>query len=260
MLHELHYPILKELGLTETEALIYEVLLEQGPKPAKDLVIPSGLSRGNVYNAVTALVKKGLATEKQGVKTIYEAAPPSALQTLLNQEQSRFKQLSTTFQSILPQLSADFRLSTGKPVVRVFEGLDGIKQIYNEILNDKKPIFSLISADEPDKEMFRWLRGYYAKERVKNQIPVVAILSQTNRINDLIKTSATELRQFKITDPNSYQFKGEVNCFGDKIAFISYTSDVLIGAILESISIAQTLQSTIKLAFDLLPDVQDHAA
>lgn len=252
MPHDLHYPILKELGLTETEAVIYEVLLEQGPKPAKDLVIPSGLSRGNVYNAVTALVKKGLATEKKGVKTVFEAAPPSSLQTILNQEQNRIRQLATSFESILPQLTSEFRFSTGKPVVRIFEGLDGIKQIYNEMLNDKAPIFALVSADEPDPEMFRWLRGPYATERIKRQIQATAIFGRSNKTDELIEAGQQEFRKAKIS-PQEYEFKGEINAFGNKVAFISYTKDNLIGAVIDSPAISLTIQSAIRLAFDLLP-------
>lgn len=169
MIHELHYPILKELGLTETEALIYEVLLEQGPKPAKDLVIPSGLSRGNVYNAVTALTKRGLATQKEGAKTIFEAAPPSTLAVLLEREKSKLQQISTSFESILPQMSKEYSFTTGKPVVRIFSDIDGYRAVFEDIIKSKTEVLVYIDVAALTGDFLN-LDNEFEKIRISKQL------------------------------------------------------------------------------------------
>lgn len=69
-----HYPILTSLGLTENEAVLYQLLLELGPKPANELLKPSGLQRGNLYNTLTRLKERSWYRNKL-VKKLFTPPP-----------------------------------------------------------------------------------------------------------------------------------------------------------------------------------------
>ena len=134
MQHKLHFPILKELGLNENEALVYQILLESGPKPALDIIEPSGLGRGNLYNTLNSMKLKGVVSEEIGKKTIYTATDPENLRTLAKTNVLSAQETLNQLESTLPSLKSAFLLITKKPLFRMFDGIDGIKKIYAEIL------------------------------------------------------------------------------------------------------------------------------
>lgn len=121
----LHFPILKEIGLSENEALLYELLVESGPKKASELVEPSGIGRGNVYNVLHDLRAKELVTVREGKFQLYEAKDPSALEPFLERKREELGRIESAFASTVRDLNSHFNLSTGKPAIQIFEGLDG---------------------------------------------------------------------------------------------------------------------------------------
>jgi sugar-specific transcriptional regulator TrmB len=254
MPHEIHYQILEQLGINTTEALIYELLLELGPKTGQELVAPSGLGRGNVYNILTSLKKKGFVFEEVGTKTVFKAADPEVLRALAKNKLVAAQELNHQLEATLPTLKSQYRLITKKPTIRVFEGVEGMKEIYKEILTDATPVFALVGADTHPKTLYRWLRTWYVKQRIEKQIPVYGILSgamDQKMVEELMAHANEELRLGVIVDANVFPFQGEVNVFGNKIAFLNYKEDELIGWIVESPAMATTLRSTVQLALHL---------
>lgn len=231
MLHELHYPILKDLGLTETEAIVYEVLLEQGPKPAKDLVIPSGLSRGNVYNAVTALAKKGLVTEKQGIKTIFEASPPSHLATLLEREQSKLKQINTSFQSVLPQLSQEFSFSTGKPVIQMFSGFEGAEKAIMDTLEPGQEIMTYLDVGAMLPEISK-LNAKYLKQRIEKQINKRIIVEDSPASRQFFATQNTPFTEVKFIKNFPGGFQTSMQIYANTVLYLTMNPDNQISVII----------------------------
>ncbi|MBU2565971.1 hypothetical protein KKG46_00225 [Patescibacteria group bacterium] len=255
MTNQLQYPLLLELGLNETEAHIYEALLTKGPMTGSKIAEFSGIGRGNVYNAMQTLKAQHLVTEKEGKIAVFEAAPPSSLEMMLTKQKNKIEQISASFGNILPLLSSDYRLSTGKPIVRVFEGIEGLKEIYNDTLLQTDTIYALVSPDEPAPQLFDWLTTTYVKKRVNKQIPVNVVVNGTaSQTSDYIAKNERELRTAKFVKNLDYKFSGEIDVFGDKVAFIAYKENELIGTIIENASIASTLRSTIKLLLDVLPE------
>lgn len=253
MAHSLHFPLLRDLGLNETEAVIYELLLTKGPQPAVDLVNPSGLGRGNVYNALTNLIGRGLVEEEKGAKTLYRVINPEQLRTLAKQKKVVAEAVYDQLESILPGLKSSFRLFTHQPTVRVFEGTEGIKDIYKETVRDKQTIFAFVSPDEPEVSVFRWLTTHYVKARVEANIAVKVIVNGGSQAADYIAKNARELREARFIQNKNYPFRGEIDVFGDKVAFIAYKKEELIGVIIESAGIATTLRSVVQLLIDTLP-------
>jgi len=254
LMKNLQYPILLNLGLNETEAKVYETLLQNGPLSGAKIAETSGIGRGNVYNALQTLKTQHLVTEYEGKIATFEAAPPSVLEKLLNKQKSQVEQIGASFKNILPLLTQAYTTTTNKPIVRIFEGEEGIKQIYLEMLAEGKSIYSIMNPKQPPPGLFKWLRQYYTKNRIQKNISVTAVLNETERTKELIQNSEKELRNYKLVNQQNYSFAGEINVFGSKLAFISYETDKLIGLLIESRDIALTIGSTIKLMHDILPN------
>lgn len=91
MKHTSHLSILKDIGLSETEALTYEVLLEEGPASAAKIAASTGVGRGIAYAALTTLQEKGLIIERKGERTRYAAADPERLRKLADALRKRIE-------------------------------------------------------------------------------------------------------------------------------------------------------------------------
>jgi len=245
MIHEVHFPILSQLGINESEALVFELLLELGPKPAQDLLVPSGLGRGNLYNVLTSLKKKGLVFEEFGVKTVFKAADPEILRGLAKAKVAASQDLLGQLSATLPTLKSQYNLVTKRPTVRMFEGLEGIKEVYLEILKDNQTIFSIVGPDTPSNELFRWLKNRYMKERIEKGIKVIGVITDGERARELAKTSQEQLREVALVSAELYPFAGEINIFGDKLAFLDYKKSSMIGVIIENHDLALTLRSVV---------------
>lgn len=250
MPHEIHFPILSQLGINSSEALVYELLLELGPKTAQELLPSSGLGRGNLYNVLTSLKKKSLVFEEVGAKTLFKANNPEVLRVLAEAKMSSAKDLVHQLSAALPTLKSQYQLITKRPTLRTFEGIGGLKSIYNETLDDNQTIYALVGPDEPAPELYRWLMKKYGPARaVKKIFAYVVASGETAATKEYAETSQEQLRSLISLDHSLYPFNGEVDIFGDKIAFISYKKEELIGIILESPSLAETLRSVIKFIF-----------
>ncbi|MBD3251405.1 hypothetical protein GF380_03045 [Candidatus Uhrbacteria bacterium] len=251
MKHPMHFPILQEIGLNEAESLVFEVLLEEGPQKGSTIAQKTDLARGNVYNALSSLKDKGLVHEQGDSKiTMYAASDPERLRNLIEQKKASVEALQGQFEAIAPQLKGYYRLFTKQPTIRVFEGVEGLKDLYREILKAKKDVYAIVSADEPDPNLFRWLRTVYKDKRISEGIRVKGISSATERGRQLLGKAEVELREARGLDPHYYPLRGEVNVFGDSVAFISYKTHDLFGLIIESAPLAMTFRSTILALFD----------
>jgi len=254
MPHEQHLPILKDLGLSETEALIYELLLEKGPSTGAALTKEAGIGRGNVYNTLASLKARALVREEVGPKNIFTAVDPENLRELALRKRAAADQLVRQLESVMPDLKSFHHLFTKQPTVRVFEGVEGIKDVYRETFKAGQPIFALVGPDEPAPELFHWLTSQYVKERVARKIPAYVVASGTTAAEEYRRRDKEELRTTRLVSGTAYPFTGEIDVFADKVALVAYKSDELIGTIIESPGVAETLRSAIKLLIAYLPE------
>ncbi len=130
-----HIQALQNVGLSEKQALVYNALLELGEANMSSIAKHSKLKRPTVYLVIEELSKLSLVSliQKRN-KKIYSAAHPERIAEILESRNKRFQEL-------LPNLLARFGTFGNKPKVQMLEGLDGIKQAYQEayrLLQDNK--------------------------------------------------------------------------------------------------------------------------
>jgi sugar-specific transcriptional regulator TrmB len=77
--------ILKNIGLSDGEVKIYNTLLEQGELSAGAIIKASGLKRGDCYNKIYALKKKGLIEEfAKNKKKYFMLEHPNKIEEYIN--------------------------------------------------------------------------------------------------------------------------------------------------------------------------------
>lgn len=108
--------ILSLCGLSEKEAKLYWVLVNNGVVSGKELVTESGYKKGNTYALVHQLQKKGLvqSIEREG-KTYFQPEPPQKVFDLLEKKVEETKQAKNYYERVLPSLSLRYKVAVEKP-------------------------------------------------------------------------------------------------------------------------------------------------
>ena len=125
--------ILEELGLNEKEARIYLTLLKEKSCTASKLAKLAKINRTTAYLELENLMSLGLVSYVvKDSKRYYQAASPDKLIEILDSKKAKI-------QSILPQLKG-LHKSIEPFKFEVFEGKEGIKTFYQDILNNAKTV------------------------------------------------------------------------------------------------------------------------
>jgi len=129
--------ILKEWGLSDKEAKVYLALLQLGPSTVNQVAERADLVRTTAYDILKTLREKGLVASLVRNKILhFEAAEPAKLIESLEEK----KQM---IQGVLGDLRAMRLPAPEGPVVEMFEGREGIKVIFDGILNKKQELLCI---------------------------------------------------------------------------------------------------------------------
>lgn len=96
--------ILRDIGLSEKESVIYLTVMEQGKITPADLARLTGINRTTVYAVAKELQKKGMISEEHGTTTYLVANPPDELHTLLTREREQLRRKEHLVKSAITEL------------------------------------------------------------------------------------------------------------------------------------------------------------
>ncbi len=123
---------LQKIGLSKKESEIYLALAKRHEASANDLAKETSTNRTVCYNTLQQLVEKGvIAYSKKNNKRIFSIASPESLLTDIREKEDVARELIKD----LAKLNKD-NICTRS--VEVFEGKNGLRQIFNEIRDCKE--------------------------------------------------------------------------------------------------------------------------
>lgn len=236
--------VLKTLGLLDSETKTYLAALELGPSTVIQLTGKTGISRQGSYTAIEALIGRGLMSSvEKGKKTLYAAESP---ERLVSFAEARLRTMESTIKEIKAAADDLHLMRKGeKPVVKMFEGTEGFIALREDILESAPTHIEEIANDDSisqltiDKDISP-LKEKLEKMGAKSRVIVIS--------KDNVKSDRRnkEVRQIRRKDIN---YTGDVIIYGNKIA-LSSLKGKLIGVIIESEELAQTMRSLFQLAWD----------
>jgi sugar-specific transcriptional regulator TrmB len=241
---------LNSIGLTETEAELYEILLKLGESPISAILAEAKMKRSTAYKALYSLEKKGLLTSKDKNKKIhFQPASPAKLLEIADAQYASLERARSDIQAMLPTLTSSYILSVEKPVIRMYEGVEGIKKANLEVLAEKQEILAYVYVDEAiDKAMEKFWNRYYAI-RKREKIYVRSITPNNKAGVEYKKQDQEELRQTRLVPMEKFPINIEKNIVGNKVVFFSRREGTLIATMIENKMIADTERAIFELAW-----------
>ena len=122
---------LEQIGLSPNQAAIYEILIKNGPLSAGKIAQKSPLKRGLVYKILEELAAMNIVEKLEEPKkvAVFRANHPLKLKDLAENKEQKARDSIKILESLLPSLTSDFNLISGRPGVKFYEGKEGIIKI-----------------------------------------------------------------------------------------------------------------------------------
>ena len=126
---------LQKLGMTKSEALIFELLVKYGNISGSQLAKKSGIDRSTTYNLLASLNSKGFVSYlvKDGLK-IYQISNPSNLRKFV-------EETAQIAESVIKQINETKQKSSSDSFVEIYEGKNAPKIMYHHYLSGKNQDF-----------------------------------------------------------------------------------------------------------------------
>lgn len=240
--------LLKQIGLTDSQARTYTALIEAGQLTPPVLAKKTGEGRTAAYMALAKLEELGLAKsgEGKGAK-VYEPVSPSALAAIIEKRRQELDAVDETFrQSLSAMLSQYFDKQT-RPGVKFYSGPDGLKEIYRDHVETAAPDLYLVRT-YADEDQFQKGLYEYMDGRAAAGIRTHALMPLDRRSFRFAEANDERLnREITWYPPKAYTAPVEIAAYGNKVSLISF-GDETVGTILESPQIAEGIKQLLEMA------------
>jgi len=246
---------LEDLGLQGNEAKIYLSLLEIGEATVTQICKNAGLNRTTGYDILERLCLYGVINKGVGgKKRLYIAESPAHLEQFLENKKRRAERRVQEFKNILPELKAVYKTEL-KPVIKIVEGVEAMRQMaYNE-LDAKGVIYSLVNLKNY-AETFDEMGSHRSLERFRRGIKerCLSIDSETAR-QWYEKTYKGKKRRQENTEyrwlpwDKRYSTAGEVAVYNDKVMGVLSKSSENVAFEIQSKTFADFLKIIFEMAW-----------
>lgn len=232
---------LTDIGLTEKEAKVYLANLELGQSVISQIAKRAKINRVTVYDIVERLIHKGFINfvTKHKAKYFSPTKPDLIFQNT--------KRKVDTFQKSLPILKR-LHGETLHPRVRYFEGIDGIKLVYEDTLLSKTDILNFSNSEEI-RQFWPTYDNDYVEKRAKKKIFLRGVSPLDEAGLQVQSENKKYYRDIRLIPHKKYNFSNEINIYDDKVSIISF-NEGLIGMIIESKEIADTQRTIFKMVWN----------
>jgi sugar-specific transcriptional regulator TrmB len=145
--------LLREIGLSPNEARVYESLLHTGEASVQTIALKSKVHRRNVYDSLSKLMEKGLASEVfiKGEKN-FKAINPRRLLELIKEKEEKINKF-------LPEMQKKYEAVEEKEEAYLYKGIEGFKNYLQDILKTKETVY------------FIGAKAFWLDERLKHFLP-----------------------------------------------------------------------------------------
>ncbi len=232
-------PLLHRIGLDPKEIEVYLALLAMKSGRVSMIAKAAKQSRSHTYLVLQSLEEKGLVSHiEQGKVLKFIAESPEHLLGYLEDQERKWSTLKQLAEGALPQLKSLSQGIVDVPRVTLLKGMDGMKQVYREILRyDFCGLFNAERADEVfGGNMAHMLFGPNVELRAKDLL--VDNAGAKKWLSEVKQHEDYEVRLL----PKQMQFSTDTVLFGESIALFAYDADGTIVRI-ENKNIADTFRS-----------------
>ncbi|MBD3248127.1 hypothetical protein GF382_02455 [Candidatus Falkowbacteria bacterium] len=238
---------LKDYGLSENEAKTYCSALFIEDATADKIAKNSDLNRTTCYPILERLKEMGLISQaKKKGKTVFRSAQPEKFLDLIDEKKQAIAE-------IIPLLRSHFEISRGKPDVRFYEGIEGLKTVFSSILSEAEEILVFGEGESFLKAIPGWTENYVHK-RAAQGIRTKIILRASPYVLDSIKKLQKNEQEKKMVKirvlPEAYKIDcSSFDVYSNKVVLYSFQKQNN-AVVIESNIISQLMKTVFNILWE----------
>lgn len=237
---------LQVVGFQEKEAKVYMAALELGKGTVQQIAQKADLKRPTTYFIIEGLMKRGVVSSfYEGKKQFFIAENPEVLVDLFKQEKKDLAKREEQFNKLLPQLRSINNRQKDKPVVKYYEGKEGILSMVSEHarMSHDQEVYSAYSRDLIDKFLSPKELSSITNERLSHNLNVKALYTHSKGDLELLpKTERIRLSE------DEFPVSCDIAFYEDRVRIASLKGR-FVGVVIEDKEIAKSLRAIFQLAW-----------
>src|SRR3989344_6686744 len=229
---------LLDAGLTDKQVDVYVACLEAGPSKVPDIAKLAHLKRTTCYGIVDELVGMGLIQENfRGKRKLYKAQDPRTLLFLAEDKQKRLA-------AAMPELSELFVTHRVRPKVTFFEGREGVKKVYDDVLECKsKQLKQIVRVRQHNEAVGDAFIKEFIRKRIARGIVTRNLHPKSGDLySDERGREDPKLKRYVRYLPPNVFYAAIIMIYDNKVAMVS-TKQENFGFIIESREFSNTLSA-----------------
>jgi sugar-specific transcriptional regulator TrmB len=239
--------ILEAVGFDSRESQLYLTGLQIGTAPASDYAKATGINRITCYNLLEELVQRGSFTMVRKVRSKWYA--PVAPEYMALEARKSVEALERALPELRSLQGAKYR----KPRVRFFEGLEGVRHVYEDTLTAETELLNFANSAAVRKHWPRYDEEY-VDERVRRGIHLRGIAPDDSAGRKVHGEDRAKFREIRLVPAKDFDFTNEINIYDHKVAICSFDSGLrgdadMFGVIIESKEVAKTQRQIFEMAW-----------
>jgi sugar-specific transcriptional regulator TrmB len=220
--------LLGSLGLGHNEAATYEALLyadDHSSNSIRKIADTTGINRGTTYDALKKLTAMGLVgMKRRGSREQFTAESPEKIFDLIRDKRRDLLEADAAAKQLVPDLLARSIAATGQPVVRYYEGDEGVVTILKDVLQTcgslPRPEYCAYSSGLIRHYLYRKFPQFTLR-RIDGGIRVRVIAEGQGPTGEPARLSERKL----LANPDNTPLTSYTLVYGDKVATISITDE-----------------------------------
>ncbi|MEI7741292.1 MAG: helix-turn-helix domain-containing protein [bacterium] len=242
-------PILQSLGLLESEIKTYMAALGHGPGTVIQLTKSTRLSRQAVYVAIESLIARGImASVMVEKKKLFAAEHPEKLLAYARRREVEMKEKISELERVVPEL--ELSLGGEKPIVRMFEGKEGVRNILADMQSAQSKQIDEISDIEAVRATFMPGELKPLKESVikaKSCVRGIYFGGEPVEALGVLSGEKNDECALRYLPAEMGRFKANIAVYGNKIMFVTFEGKMY-SVIMENKAIADAMRKLFSLA------------
>jgi sugar-specific transcriptional regulator TrmB len=207
---------LVKIGLTSTEAKIYEALLSHGTLKTSEILKETKMNSGRIYDILANLQNKGFisTTTENGIKK-FKAAPPHIIEEYLKEQESQIKEKQLEISKLLPSLEKIYGQNKEETKVEVYIGSKGMRTAYEILFKEADKDKNLyVTGITKQANYTSWLptllKTFIYPTRQRLRLKTKKIMNEEARKEEIWHTDKSEIRYLPLTALTSYEILGNI--------------------------------------------------
>ena len=172
--------VLRRIGLSEGEVKVYGALLEIGITSINNIHEKVCIDRRNIYDILNKLIERGLVSySEENGKRVFRITNPDKILSYIEEKKANLEEVKGEVSKVIPLIQEAFKSQKQELFSEIFRGAEGIKAVWEDMLNYKEVRWLGSGYYVPDK--FPAFFKQWNKRRAENKILTIHLFREDKK-------------------------------------------------------------------------------